>query len=266
MKFSTVALLSAVTAGALAAPAAVTVTEHVHNQATVMVKGVVYVTDGQTMTTFATVVADDNTAATPAPTATPAVKQALNDADFESPTTVAATDAATPTTEDATTIAPATTTVAQQAATTTQSSNSGLSDFANELLNEHNAKRALHQNTPSLTWSDELASYAQNYANSYDCSGNLVHSGGPYGENLSQGYGIAGAVDAWYDEISQYNYGNPGFSENTGHFTQVVWKSTTQVGCASKSCGSYWGDYVICSYQSAGNFGGQYADNVQPLA
>lgn len=35
-----------------------------------------------------------------------------------------------------------------------------------------------------------------------------------------------------------YNFGKPtGFTEETGHFTQLVWKSTTQVGCAAVNCG-----------------------------
>ena len=29
-----------------------------------------------------------------------------------------------------------------------------------------------------------------------------------------------------------YNYDKPGFSPGTGHFTQVVWKSSTHVACA----------------------------------
>jgi hypothetical protein len=51
------------------------------------------------------------------------------------------------------------------------------------------------------------------------------HSGGPYGENLYATSG--GPVDAyavvkpWYDEVSKYDFNNPGFSGATGHFTQV---------------------------------------------
>jgi uncharacterized protein YkwD len=134
------------------------------------------------------------------------------------------------------------------------------------MVNEHNTKRALHKDTGSLTWSDTLATYAQNYADSYDCSGNLVHSGGPYGENLALGYGTTGSVDAWYNEITSYDYSNPGFSESAGHFTQVVWKGTSEVGCGLKSCGGEWGDYIICSYKAAGNVIGEFADNVMPLA
>lgn len=39
------------------------------------------------------------------------------------------------------------------------------------------------------------------------------------------------------DEASMYDYDNPNFSEETGHFTQLVWKNTTTVGCGSRLCG-----------------------------
>ena len=57
-------------------------------------------------------------------------------------------------------------------------------EFAEEILKEHNVKRALH-GVPALSWSNKLAEYAQDYANTgFDCSNlNLKHSGGPYGEN-----------------------------------------------------------------------------------
>ena len=165
---------------------------------------------------------------------------------------------------------PATTTTAQQqqqeqVQETSVTEDSNNDNFSSSMTNVHNAKRSLHVDTGSLTWSEELAAYAQNYADQYDCSGNLVHSGGPYGENLALGYGLTGAVDAWYDEISKYNYDDPGYSPQTGHFTQVVWKSSTQVGCGYKYCGSYWGDYVVCEYAPAGNVIGEFAENVMPL-
>lgn len=56
-----------------------------------------------------------------------------------------------------------------------------------------------------------------------------------YGENLFMSTGIGTkihelAVKSWYDEIQNYNFNRPGFSPNTGHFTQVVWKTSKELG------------------------------------
>ncbi|CDO72316.1 hypothetical protein BN946_scf184977.g13 [Trametes cinnabarina] len=103
-----------------------------------------------------------------------------------------------------------------------------------QYLQAHNSVRAQHGAAP-LTWSDDLAAKAQQWAD--NCV--FQHSGGklgPFGENLAAGtgssYGIQAAVKSWTDEVSQYDPNNP----QPSHFTQVVWKATTQVGCAVQSC------------------------------
>lgn len=321
MKFSKLTCIAATASAVLASPAAVTVTEHYHNGATVTVKGVVYISNGQAQTSYytdqlseepTTTVTQTHTlnssqiqqaaqtsTLTPSSSETPVTQTSavlntssaipsavMEDQYFVTSSTASTLESSAPVptpntvisssqavtsqtlaAEQETTSATPTTAASSAISTATSASTDASSgDLASTLLNAHNNKRALHEDTPALSWSSDLASYAQNYADQYDCSGNLVHSGGQYGENLSLGYGIEGAVDAWYNEISSYNWANPGFSESTGHFTQVVWKSSTQVGCGTKSCGGSWGDYVVCSYNPAGNFIGEFADNVEPLA
>jgi uncharacterized protein YkwD len=96
------------------------------------------------------------------------------------------------------------------------------------------------------------------------------HSGGPHGENLFAGTTLTDqqAIDGWYSEGEQYDYNNPGFNENTGHFTQVVWKDSTRLGCARKDCGGDLGFFIVCEYEPRGNIvgnNGQYfRDNVLP--
>ena len=128
-----------------------------------------------------------------------------------------------------------------------------------------------------MKWNPVLAKYAADYAaRTFSCDNvQLVHSRGPYGENLAAGYvGGADPVIAWYDEIKYYNYNSPGFSEQAGHFTQVVWKSTSEVGCAKVMCDNIWRQYTICEYANErGNIVGTnpatghsfFADNVLPL-
>ncbi|KAG8699844.1 hypothetical protein FRC08_005074 [Ceratobasidium sp. 394] len=134
-------------------------------------------------------------------------------------------------------------------------------------LDPHNAARAAHGAAP-LTWSDELAAAAQKWANG--CV--FEHSGGklgPYGENLAAGsgdYSPQSGVKAWVDEAPEYRSSSPVPS----HFTQVVWKGTSQVGCAVASCNlanfdkQFWPvKFHVCEYSSAGNVIGQFAQNVQ---
>ena len=136
--------------------------------------------------------------------------------------------------------------------------------WAQEMLTLHNAKRSRHC-APDLTWSSTLAAAAQSWANG--CS--LSHADLPdEGENLSWGSGsfstASSTVDSWYDEISQYNFSAPGYISGAGHFTQLVWRDTRELGCASAVCGSqtFW----VCRYSPAGNITnpGQFVENVRP--
>ncbi|CUM51929.1 unnamed protein product [Debaryomyces tyrocola] len=176
-------------------------------------------------------------------------------------TTQQTTQDNTPTTEQTTTSSteePSTPTTLSTSTSGTSTSSTSTSDstassgFEADILNAHNEKRALH-GVQSLAWNDTLAKYAADYAAStFSCDNvKLVHSNGPYGENLAAGYsGGSKPVKAWYDEIKQYDFSNPGFNEATGHFTQLVWKSTSQVGCARVTCDNSWSQYTICEYSN----------------
>lgn len=128
-------------------------------------------------------------------------------------------------------------------------------DFSKDILDAHNTKRARH-GVPNLVWDGAVYEYAQAYADKYDCSGNLKHSGGKYGENLGVGFNTGeSVVNAWYDEAgvdgTDYDYGS---ATDYNHFTQLIWKSTTKLGCAYKDCSAEnWGKYIVCSYDPAGN-------------
>ncbi|AGO09813.1 AaceriAAL178Wp [[Ashbya] aceris (nom. inval.)] len=135
--------------------------------------------------------------------------------------------------------------------------------FASAVLDLHNDYRRRHSAAP-LRWNGTLYRHAQHYANSLICNGSLIHSGLPHGENLALGYSPASAVTAWYDEIAEYDFSAPGFSHATGHFTQLVWRSTTSVGCAYVICGPCYGLYIICEYDPPGNVADQYVANVLP--
>ncbi|KAF9929935.1 hypothetical protein FBU30_001094 [Linnemannia zychae] len=130
------------------------------------------------------------------------------------------------------------------------------------ILDHHNYYRSLH-GAPPLSWNWDAANFGENWLQK--C--NFQHSHGRFGENLAAGYSdFPAAIKAWYDEVSQYDFNNPGFSSRTGHFTQVVWKGTRSVGCAKRACPS-WTIY-ICDYDPPGNIvswdNGYFRDNVSP--
>lgn len=135
--------------------------------------------------------------------------------------------------------------------------------FAQLILDRHNEKRALH-GSQSLVWSSGAYEFAYEYAQDYDCTGILKHSGGiTFGENLAIGYTPTGAVDAWYNEGEDYQYGSDEKTYN--HFTALIWNSTSSIGCAYKFCNNVWGTYIVCSYYPPGNIIGQSSKNVLPL-
>jgi pathogenesis-related protein 1 len=143
------------------------------------------------------------------------------------------------------------------------------SPIAQRWLDAHNRFRAQHC-APPLSWSNKLAEVAQKWANELQKKGCAFgHSpGGTYGENLAAG--TSGALDPestvlmWYDEVKKYNFAKGVFSMETGHFTQVVWTTTTHVGCGQVSCKG--NDIYVCNYDPPGNWKGQFQRHVLPAS
>ncbi|KAF5020801.1 hypothetical protein F66182_7161 [Fusarium sp. NRRL 66182] len=132
--------------------------------------------------------------------------------------------------------------------------------FTSAILNSTNFYREEH-NASALTWNETLEEFATDYLDdNEDCV--FEHSGGPYGENLAIGYpNSTSSVEAWGDEREEYDFDAAEFSEETGHFTQLVWKETTDVGCGRRLCGER-GWYLVCEYWPRGNVEGQFSEEV----
>ncbi|KAH3954787.1 hypothetical protein HBH98_035830 [Parastagonospora nodorum] len=134
--------------------------------------------------------------------------------------------------------------------------------FESTILNITNSYRQQH-NATSLSWNSTLASFASDHSS--DCK--FAHSGGPYGENLASGYpNVTSSIKAWGHERTQYDFQKGDFDTVTGHFSQLVWKGTEQVGCGRTNCtgkGDAPGWFLVCEYYPGGNVLGQFKENVQ---
>jgi pathogenesis-related protein 1 len=114
------------------------------------------------------------------------------------------------------------------------------------------------QPVPPVAWSDEVAATAQQWANHLKETKNcgLEHAmGSGYGENLAAGTSVDAerAVEMWASEIENYSYSPKyTFETNTGHYTQIVWRGTERIGCASAACSNR--NVVVCRYDPPGNF------------
>jgi pathogenesis-related protein 1 len=136
-----------------------------------------------------------------------------------------------------------------------------------KLLTLHNKARA-DVGVGPLAWSKNLAVYAQSWADhlaSTSCRMEHRPRSGQWkqehGENLLIGkvgyHGVVDAVRAWEREKSMY-HGAALNSSNwypSGHYTQMVWKNTSQIGCAKAECRG--NVIVVCNYDPPGNVLGQ---------
>ena len=143
-----------------------------------------------------------------------------------------------------------------------------------EIVNFHNRARA-EVGVGPVKWSDTLAASAQNWANNLARTGRHDHSptrmGSP-GENLAWGsgpsYKAMSGVEYWYNEKKDYAPGDRSPYRNfgqVGHYTQMVWRSTTEIGLATSRMPN--GDLmIVCHYNPAGNMQGEapYGAGSQP--
>jgi len=143
--------------------------------------------------------------------------------------------------------------------------------FRREALEAHNERRKRH-GVPPLSLSDDLNEYAMKWAQHLADRDIFQHSncdlnGERLGENIAYTWSSAGEhysgeepTEQWYSEISKHNY-NKEFQHGTGHFTQIVWKGTQEMGIAKVHDNS-GKIYVVGSYRPAGNMIGSFQENV----
>jgi len=130
----------------------------------------------------------------------------------------------------------------------------------------HNAVRrnvqpAADPPLPDLVWDADLARIAREWAEG--CV--FEHSNNGLGENLYAATGaptIDDAVTAWAAEAADYDYATNSCSDVCGHYTQIVWRTTSFVGCGFADCptlegAGFGGRYWVCNYDPPGNIVGR---------
>ena len=133
------------------------------------------------------------------------------------------------------------------------------------LVSLHNEHRFLHGAAP-LNWNEDLATRASNWIGG--CQVDHYSGDRSLGENIIAGsgrFGVSDAFEAFIGDRDTYNRDEGSYL----HWTQVVWKSTTEIGCAVQRCPNLFdgrtdGTIYACLYNPQGNIQGQARDNVQP--
>ncbi|KAK9101693.1 hypothetical protein Sjap_018947 [Stephania japonica] len=142
------------------------------------------------------------------------------------------------------------------------SSISAKNNYVDQFLFPQNSARAA-LGEPPLTWDNHLESYAQWYANQRRADCSLIHSNGLYGENIfwgsGDGWAPGQAVADWLSEAKWYNHWTNSCEEGQecGHYTQIVWRGTRRVGCATVVCDGGSGVFITCNYDPPGNYLGE---------
>jgi len=140
--------------------------------------------------------------------------------------------------------------------------------FPGRILVAHNAERA-RAGAPPLSWDNDLGTAAAVYARQMAMTGRFAHSDRAArpgtGENLWMGthgaFSPEAMVGAWASEKRFFFPGTfPSVSRtgnwaDVGHYTQMIWPTTTKVGCALASTPRV--DYLVCRYAYKGNIDGR---------
>ncbi|WP_298743639.1 CAP domain-containing protein [uncultured Brevundimonas sp.] len=143
------------------------------------------------------------------------------------------------------------------------------SEVERRLLDAHNAERG-RVGAPPLRWADALEAEARAWARQLIAIDRFAHDPAPHGhgENLWTGWGgrvwtPEAMVGEWIAEKADYRHGvfpnvsRTGNWSDVSHYTQLVWRDTTHVGCAVESRGDR--SVLACRYAPPGNIDGRTA-------
>jgi len=163
-------------------------------------------------------------------------------------------------------------------------------DGQEKMLKLHNEKRAkiangeetgalislpTGSNMRQLTWNEDLAKVAQQWADQCifehdQMDQRAISDDLTVGQNIYIDFSpkldestvpIENAIEGWYNEVKDYNGPVDAyvFTHATGHFTQLVWAETSEVGCGYTIWkeDDKWSRMIVCNYADAGNWEGE---------
>jgi uncharacterized protein YkwD len=139
-----------------------------------------------------------------------------------------------------------------------------VTNYLNELRIKHQA--------PKVKINNDINYIAQQWADYLHNTEKFEHSPSYLGENLAilnsalpfnYTHLIINAINAWYAEVSKYNYSNPVYASSTGHFTQLVWINTRNIGIGINAWKKAF--VVVMMFDPPGNVKGMFKTNVLPI-
>jgi pathogenesis-related protein 1 len=134
-----------------------------------------------------------------------------------------------------------------------------------DFVDRHNYYRSKLE-IDNVEWSDEIAEYAQKWANKLASTCSMTHRSGKrkYGENIAKTpsrYTEFDVVDLWASEEKYFNHKDKLFKKKNwqqyGHYSQMIWKDTRKIGAGAAICKSSGMVIWVCNYNPPGNFFGE---------
>jgi len=155
---------------------------------------------------------------------------------------------------------------------TASSSRPAYADWKAQVLERHNMYRCMH-GVPPLVWNDKIEAHAKQWAATghgqrsppfmLTSVGNFSRVGESMAWKVTDDGGsrsAGGAVQVWYDQVKNTEGGRGLLSQGsdqTAKYSQLVWGSTTALGCALLH------EVLVCQYGPAGNVPGDFAEQVK---
>ncbi|CAG5036509.1 unnamed protein product [Parnassius apollo] len=161
--------------------------------------------------------------------------------------------------------------IATELVTKLRSVSKSVEKFEEEFLRAHNEYRRRH-GVPPLELNKKLCKYAEEWAKILAKNGQMEHRDqNEYGENIyyawspDPNFKVSGRVpvDKWYNEINLHVFGREPNDLQSGHFSQVIWEDSRElgVGVAKSKNGQV---YVVANYFPPGNIMGRFSEKVKP--